>query len=198
MFQVGLIRQDSSGSTEGYTVLEAVFDELASAYATANADVGGYTLSKLDFETDSDVDDYVHEFNYKKKGLCFVLGWNEFSPSEHKFAIDLRWNYGTILNTRLPQVEYEESSQNQLYLLQYASTGFLQAMTSVTNKILSEVYGSDSHSIQMLYMPMNSGEFQNDGYSEVIGALIPITIFSFINLYERVKTNTTDTNEDKA
>ena len=71
-------------------------------------------------------------------------------------------------------------------------------MTSVTNKVLSEVYGSDSHSIQMMYMPMNSGEFENDGYSEVVGALIPITIFTMINLYERVKTNTTDTDEEKA
>ena len=48
-----------------------------------------------------------------------------------------------------------------------------------------------------MYMPMNSGEFQNDSFSEVIGALIPITIFAFINLYERVKTGTTGTDEGR-
>ena len=59
-------------------------------------------------------------------------------------------------------------------------------MTSVTNKILSEVYGSDSHNIQIMYMPMNSEEFENDNYAEIVGALIPITFYALINLFERV------------
>ena len=104
-------------------------------------------MSMKEFTTTSELHDYVEAFHYRMHALCFVIGWQEYDPSEHKYAFDLRWNFGSILSTRLPQVEYEESTQNQGYLPQYANTGFLQTMTSVTNKILSEVYGSDSHTI---------------------------------------------------
>ena len=63
-----------------------------------------------EFATNEEANDYVTAFGYRKKALCFVIGWDQFAPSEHTFAIDLRWNYGTILNTRIPQVEYEEST----------------------------------------------------------------------------------------
>jgi len=70
-------------------------------------------------------------------------------------------NRGDILSTRLPQTEYEESNQNQLYLEQYAYTGFLQTMTTVTSKLLSKVYGlsEDDFKFELLYMPMDSGTF---------------------------------------
>ena len=44
-FEIGVVTQDSSGGTEGLPILEAVFNDLAEAYRTANADVGGYTMS---------------------------------------------------------------------------------------------------------------------------------------------------------
>ena len=70
-------------------------------------------------------------------------------------------------------------------------------MTTVTNKILTEVYGKQP-SIQMLYMPMDSlKEFENDNFAEVVGALIPMCIFVMINISERLKTHTSDSNEDK-
>ena len=37
-----------------------------------------------------------------------------------------------------------------------------------------------------MYMPMNSGTFQNDGFSEVLGVLLPYTIYAFISLTGRI------------
>ena len=70
-------------------------------------------------------------------------------------------------------------------------------MTSVTDKILTEVYGSTSHSIQMLYMPMNSVEFENDGFAEVVGALIPMSLAILIGFPDRLKLLTSGSDEDK-
>ena len=69
------------GSTEGLPILKAVFDDLANAYASANVDVGGYTLKMREFATNEEADEYVKEFSYRKKALCFVIGWNQFLPS---------------------------------------------------------------------------------------------------------------------
>ena len=80
-FEVGVIQQDSSGSTDGLPILKAVFDDLANAYASANADKGGYTLKMREFATNEEADEYVKEFAYRKKALCFVIGWNQFLPS---------------------------------------------------------------------------------------------------------------------
>ena len=49
----------------------------------------------------------------------------------------------------------------------------------------------------MLYMPMNSGEFENDMFSEVVGALIPLMIFVLINFPERLKMATSDIDEER-
>ncbi len=35
-FWIGLVKEDTSGSTEGYKILHAAFDELNEAYKTAN------------------------------------------------------------------------------------------------------------------------------------------------------------------
>ena len=70
-------------------------------------------------------------------------------------------------------------------------------MTSVTDKILTEVYGSTSHRIQMLYMPMNSVEFENDGFAEVVGALIPMSLAILIGFPDRLKLLTSGSDEDK-
>ena len=65
----------------------------------------------------------MRDRDYVDKPLCFALSWHEFNSEEKIFSLNLQWNYGDQLATRLPQTEYEESSQNQLYLNQYANYG---------------------------------------------------------------------------
>ena len=77
----------------------------------------------------------------------------------------------------MPQTHYEESIQSQTFLPMYANAGFLQTMTTVTNKIISEVYKKDSYAFQLMYMPMNSKPFYNDNYSEVVGTILPLIIY---------------------
>lgn len=74
---------------------------------------------------------------------------------------------------------------------EYSNTGFLQAMTSVTQKIISKVYGVDESkfSFELMYMPMNTGPFYNNLYSEVIGALTTFTVYAFVMLAGRIITD---------
>ena len=44
-------------------------------------DVGGYTLKMHEFATNEEANDYVTAFSYRKKALCFVIGWDQFLPS---------------------------------------------------------------------------------------------------------------------
>ena len=62
------------------------------------------------FDTSADLEDYVKSFSYSTEALCFALGWDEYDPATDTFAVDLRWNYGPILENRKPQTEYEEST----------------------------------------------------------------------------------------
>ena len=81
-FEIGLIKQDKDGGTDGYSVLEAVFNELAEAYETSYADTShSYKMTKKEFETNNDIDDYVSAFNYQDQALCFAIGWHEFDSS---------------------------------------------------------------------------------------------------------------------
>lgn len=139
------------------------------------------TLTSVTFDTTEELEDYVKKFDYAENKLCFALAWNEFDSSTHTYSFDVRMNFGDVLSTRLPQSEYEESLQNQLYLPQYANSGFLQIMNTATTKLLSDQYG-ESVKIQLAYMPMNSEEFRNDGFAETLGALIPLSIYTLINL----------------
>ena len=125
-FEIGLVQQYDGYETDvqGWSILKDIFDEINEAYTTANI-AHGFTLSKKIFKTDEDLDDFVKSNAYFDNALCFALGWNEFSKTYQKYEFNLRWNYGTILSPRLPQTEYEESSQNQLYLQSYANMGFL-------------------------------------------------------------------------
>ena len=79
----------------------------------------------------------------------------------------------------------------------YGNTGFLQAMTTVTNKIISKVYGKEDYAFQLMYMPMNSKPFYNDNYAEVIGTIMPLIIYAVANLASRTITLTSDINEDR-
>ena len=57
-FDIGIVRQDSNGNTDGLPVLEAVFEDFAAAYAKENQDTG-YRLTKYIYETTADLEDHV-------------------------------------------------------------------------------------------------------------------------------------------
>ena len=107
-------------------MLSSVFDELNDAYKQANLDINpDLELNMVTYDTTEELESYVNSRAYKKNILCFALSWEEYDTESKTFSLNLRWNLGDVLSPRLPQTEYEESLQNQLYLHQYAHTGFL-------------------------------------------------------------------------
>ena len=66
--------------------------------------------------------------------------------------------------------------------------GFLQVMTSVTNKVISEVYKVpiDDYNFQVLYMPMDTSMFHNDFYFAYIGSVMPIVYLSIVKLSQSI------------
>ena len=57
-------------------------------------------------------------------------------------------------------------------------------MTSVTNKVISEVYKvpTEDYNFQIMYMPMDTSPFHNDFYWEYIGATMPIVYLAVVKL----------------
>lgn len=101
-FQVGIVKQDSNGNTDGFEVLMAVYDDIAAAYAKINQDTG-YRLEPYFYETSDDLNDNVLTKNtYRFDALCFALAFDEFEPTQNKFAVDVRMNFGKILAPRRP------------------------------------------------------------------------------------------------
>ena len=180
-FSIGLVKQDSTGSTVGYDTLKSIYTELNDAYKSANRE-DGFEMELREFDTMDDMESYVKKFRNRNEALCFGMAWDQFDVAGNTFAIDLRWPYGTLLSPRLPQTHYEESLQNQVYIEQYAKTGFLQAMTTVASKIISQVYGVDDFKFQLMYMPMDSKSFYNDNFAEVVGSLIPFMIYATMSV----------------
>lgn len=72
-------------------------------------------------------------------------------------------------------------------------------MTTVTSKIISEVYGvsKEDYSIQMMYMPMNSKSFENNNFAEVIATLIPFTLYASVKLASRIISEADSTDEKR-
>ena len=66
--------------------------------------------------------------------------------------------------------------------------GLLQAMTTVTNKVISEVYAvpPTTYNFQVMYMPMNTGTFHNDFYYEYIGSTLVVVYFAILKLSDSV------------
>ena len=59
-------------------------------------------------------------------------------------------------------------------------------MTTLTSQIIKKLYPSKSDfAFQLMYMPMNSEPFYNDKFSEVIGALLPLAIYTACKLASR-------------
>jgi len=69
-------------------------------------------------------------------------------------------------------------------LEEYAHTGMLQTMTTVTSKLLTEIYSQKegSFKFEMMYMPMDSGTFHNDMFAEVVTALLAFSLLSAANI----------------
>lgn len=111
----------------------------------------------------------------------------------------MRMNHGETLANRFPQTHYEEAIANQLYLEEYAWTGMMQIMTTATKKVLTDAYGisADDFRIDMMYMPMNTVEFQNDLFSEVVTALGSFTMLAVANLGPRVLDALADPDEKR-
>lgn len=72
-------------------------------------------------------------------------------------------------------------------------------MTTVTAKILTEVYGlaADSFKFEILYMPMDSGEFKNDLYAEVVFSLAAFTMLAIANIGSRFISSLADVDEQR-
>ena len=80
----------------------AVYDDIAAAYAKINQDTG-YRLEPYIYETSDDLNDNVLTKNtYRFDALCFALAFDEFEPTQNKFAVDVRMNFGKILAPRRP------------------------------------------------------------------------------------------------
>ena len=75
----------------------------------------------------------------------------------------------------------------------------LQTMKTVTSKLLSEVYQvpADSFKFEMMYMPMDSGTFQNDNFAEVLTALLAFTCLAVANVPTRILQLIADPNEPR-
>ena len=101
-FWIGLVKEDTTGNTEGYDVLNSAFDELNEAYKTANVAVG-FELKIKEFQNYDELNAYLKRVGYYfGEKLCFALSWHQFLPSENTFIIDLRWNFGDLYETRKP------------------------------------------------------------------------------------------------
>ena len=57
-------------------------------------------------------------------------------------------------------------------------------MTTVTSKLLTQVYNmpEDSFKFELMYMPMDSGIFRNDMYAEVVNSLMVFTLMTIANI----------------
>ena len=74
-FIIGLVKEDSKGSTDGFEILEAIFDDLSGRFNEASKELGVPTMKAKTFNKESNLDDYVAEFNYMKEAFCFAIQW---------------------------------------------------------------------------------------------------------------------------
>lgn len=108
-FDIGVVKQDNNGNTDGFDILVDVFNDMATGYSLAHEN---QTLSLKVFDNHEELQTYVEKFSYMRHPLCYAMGWNEFTMQTNTFSLDLRMNFGDILAPRRPQTEYEESTQN--------------------------------------------------------------------------------------
>jgi len=70
-------------------------------------------------------------------------------------------------------------------------------MTTMTSKIINKIYGKSDYAFQLMYMPMNSKAFYNDFYADVIGTLLPLTIYVVVNLASRTIEISSNVDEER-
>jgi len=180
-FNVGLVK---SGG-EGDAILDSIFNEISGAFRSAHQN-DSYTLVAKDFSSKAELEAYVKQTSYRKDGLCFNLQWGEFNKDTSTFTMNFGFNFGDLYETRRPQVDYLYSTYSQLFVGQWGNTGFLQLMTTTTNKIISDVYKlpANSYNFQLMYMPLDTNEFLNDGFGFVVVQLMPIVFLAVARLPE--------------
>ena len=100
-FDIGIVKEDSTKSKEGYQTLLSIFDELNDAYKLAN-EANGFSLNAKIFANEDKLVDYVTDTHYHKNALCFAIEWNEYNVEESIFSLNIRMNYGDIWATRKP------------------------------------------------------------------------------------------------
>ena len=81
-------------------MLDAIFDELNQAYASASEE--GLALNKIDFDNRGQMNEYVEKKAYRENSMCFALGWSTFDPENHEFVIDISFNFGDVYENRMP------------------------------------------------------------------------------------------------
>ena len=131
--------------------------------------------------------------NFRRVPFCFYFGWEEFYPAENIFSVNFGYNRGDLYETRLPQT-YLENSLYAGNTLRAGRDGLFQIMTSFTNKIISQVYGNseDSYKFQLMYMPLDSGVYHDDGWTAVIGSLLPVIFLTISRLANQTISATND------
>ena len=61
-FRIGLVNEDQNGNTDGFPVLQSIYDELAERYAEDEGN--GFTMSQINFKTEADLNEYVDKYDY--------------------------------------------------------------------------------------------------------------------------------------
>ena len=72
-FWIGLVEEDTSGNTDGYSILTAAFDELNEAYKSAHI-TNGFELKIKEFKNNEELESYVKNIMYAYgEKICFAL-----------------------------------------------------------------------------------------------------------------------------
>ena len=77
---------NSLTTTQANTALNDIADRLIDAYLNAT----GYTLEKVVYKDNDEIDKYTSSVAYTHAPICFGLGWNTFDPENNNFNIDIR------------------------------------------------------------------------------------------------------------
>ena len=68
---------------DGDAILDAIFEEMNSAYQSASA--SGLKLIQKDFDSYDAIQDYVKKIDYVHHPICFSIGWDVFKPETNEF-----------------------------------------------------------------------------------------------------------------
>ena len=69
-------------------------------------------------------------------------------------------------------------------------------MTTATSKVLTEVYEKDDFNFQVMYMPLDTGVFYNDGFVKVLSSMMPIAFVAILKLATQVVTYSSSSEDE--